>query len=681
MGIETPLALLGLLSVLIPVLAHRMRNRELPHVVLPTFALLTRAAAKSQHKRALSDLLLLCVRIALVALASIALAAPFVSARLSFGDGQVANVLVVIDDSLSMARRESGTPLIELARARALEVLSALPEGSELGVVLGGKPARVLLAPSRDLGSARRTLENAALRPTRSNDLNSAVELAWREQTRGGVSPKRMLVLSDFARHATLDPDALPLDAAAVSFERIGSAPDRPNLFIAGTHASVDPSRPLDTSIAVEVHVAPANADTNALPAARAELEVDRNVVSSAALSFEHGVAKTVLHATSPDPSQSVEARVRIAADDALSADNQVSLVLGHADALQVLMVNGDPRPSSRGDELYYASRALALLPESELSLRVQSVDPISFEHADLNASDVIVLANAPVPSAELAARLTEFVRSGGGLIVAAGARVEAAGYNAQLGALLPNHVSGVAPCAGLHLTLGDAALLPEGLAGLREVRAQQRLLVEQNPGVETLLRFEDGVPALTARSQGEGRSLLLALALDTDFSDLPLRPGFLPLLAAMIQNAAGPKAATRSRVAPGESVALPAPPAGHYLEVIAPDGRKQRFTHVTTTEAARFADTDSLGVFEIRAGRDGGDVQAVRATFVVDPPHEESDLTPGALPQTTAHEGKSAPAAVSVHKPLSPGILLSVFALAVLDGLLRMRKRWRPVS
>jgi hypothetical protein len=680
MGLETPLALLGLLSVLIPVLAHRMRNRELPHVILPTFALLTKAAAKSQHKRALSDLLLLCVRIALVALASLALAAPFVSARLSFGDGQIANVLVVIDDSLSMARRESGTPLIERARARALQVLSALPEGSEFGVVLGGKPARVLLAPSRDLGSARRALENAPLRAVRSNDLNGAVELAWREQTRGGVSPKRMLVLSDFAKHATLDPDVLPLDAAAVSFERIGTAPHLPNLFIAQTHASVDPSRPLDTSIAVEVRVA--GADTQAAPTARAELVIDGNVVSSAALIFEHGVAKAVLHATSPDPSQSVEALVRIATDDALAADNRASLVLGHADALQVLMVNGDPRPSSRSDELYYVSRALALLPDSQLSLRVQTVDPISFEHADLGASDVIVLANAPVPSSELAARLLEFVRNGGGLIVAAGARVEAAGYNALLGAVLPNHVSGIAPCSGLHLTLGDAPLLPEGLSGLREVRAQQRLLLEPNPGSETFLRFDDGTPALTARSEGEGRSMLLALTLDTDFSDLPLRPGYLPLLAAMIQNAAGAKAATRNRVAPGESVALPAPAAGHYLEVIAPDGRKQRIAHAGATETTRFADTDSLGVFEIRAGRDGeADAKAVRASFVVGPPREESDLTPGALPRATAHDGKSAPATVSIHKPLSAWILLTVFGLAVLDGLLRMRRRWRPVS
>jgi hypothetical protein len=219
-------------------------------------------------------------------------------------------------------------------------------------------------------------------------------------------------------------------------------------------------------------------------------------------------------------------------------------------------------------------------------------------------------------------------------------------------------------------------------IAGLREVRAQQRLLLDPNPGSETLLRFEDGTPALTASSKGEGRCLLLALALDTDYSDLPLRPGYLPLLAAMIQKAAGPKAATRNRVAPGESVALPAPPAGHYLEVIAPDGRKQRFAHAGATERTRFADTDSLGVFEIRAGRDGdAEAKAVRAAFVVDPPREESDLTPGTLPKATAHDGKPAPAAVSVHKPLSAWILLTVFGLAVLDGLLRMRKRWRPVS
>lgn len=673
MGIETPLALLGLLGALIPLLAHRMRNRELPRVVLPTFALLSRAAAKSQHKRALSDLLLLCVRIAVIALASVALAAPFVRTQLRFGDGQLANVVFVIDDSLSMARRDAGSSLVEAARARALEALSTLPEGSEVAVVLAGKPARVLTPLSRDLGGVRRSLERAPLPAVRAGDMSAALELAAREQNRGTASPRRMLVLSDFAKHVALDPRAIP--DAAVSFERVGKEPDRPNLFIAQAHASADPSRPLDTSLALEVR---ATGDlANGVPDARAEARIDGRVVSGAALSFEHAVAKTVLHLPTPEPTQRVEVKLQLVTDDALDADNTTTLVLGHADALQLLLVNGDPRPSNRGDELYYASRALELLPDSQLSLRVKSVDALGFEHVDLKASDVVLMANAPPPSPELAERLIAFVRAGGGLIIAAGSHVEAAPYNALFGAVLPSHIQGLGPCNQLKLELGDHPhFLPDGLAGLRETRSHERLLIERNPGAETLLRFEDGLPALTARNEGEGRCLLFALSLDADLSDLPFRPGFLPLLAAMIQHAGGARASTRGHVSPGDIITLPTPMPGHVIEVSGPDGRTQQFTHASDGEAPRFSGTDALGLFRVRSGK-ADDASAVRATFVVEPPKDEGDLTPGPVP-VPPNQGEDKPrAAVTVHKPLSPWILLGMFALVLLDGALRMRKRW----
>lgn len=677
MGLETPLALLGLLGALIPLLAHRMRNRELPRVVLPTFALLSRAAAKSQHKRALSDLLLLCVRIAVVALCTMALAAPYVSMQLRFSDGQLANAVFVIDDSLSMSRRDSGSTLIEQARARTLEALSTLPEGSEVAIVLAGKPARVLVPLSRDLASVRRSLERAALPAVRSGDMSAAVELAAREQNRGSAAPRRMLVLSDFAKHVALDPRVVPLEAA-VSFERIGSETSSPNLYIASAHASADPSRPRDTSIALEVR---ATGAASSLPDARVQAEVDGRTVSSTALSFEHATAKTVLHVTTPEPTQSVEVKIRLVVDDALEADNLDTLVLGHADALQLLLVNGDPRPSNRGDELFYASRALELLPEDQLSLRVQSVDALGFEHVDLKASDVVVLANAPPPSPGLAQKLVEFVRGGGGLIIAAGTHVEAAPYNALLGPVLPSHIQGVGPCKQLRLALGDQPrFLPDGLAGLREARSWERLLIERNPGVETLLAFEDGLPALAARHEGEGRCLLFALSLDADFSDLPLRPGFIPLLASMIQHAAGTRASTRSHVEPGESISLPQPQPGYFLEVSAPDGRKQTFVHEANGDAPRFSGTDALGLYQVRSGkRDQGasSSSTARATFVVDPPRDESDLTPGAIPSASAPGDEQPRAAVTVHKPLSPWILLGMFALVLLDGALRMRKRW----
>jgi hypothetical protein len=681
MGLEAPLALLGLLGVLIPLVVHRMRNRELPHVVLPTFLLLSRALARTQHKRAFTDLLLLLLRIAVIASAALALSIPYVRSQLRFGDGRLTNLVIVIDDSLSMARSDGGSSLIAQARGRALEVIRTLPEGSELAIVLAGKPARVLSPLSRDLAGISRALEENALPAVRVNDLNQAVELALRQQSRGLVSPRRMLVLSDFARHAGLDPKVLPLDAAAISFERIGAPPSKPNLFIAESHASVDPTRPNEISIAVDARAAYGPLPQNPLPA-RVEIELAGKVASSSALTFEHGAAKAVLHAPAPLGTEPAQAHIRLIADDALAADNQVSLVLGDSDALRLLLVNGDPRPSSRSDELYYVTRALTLLPSTQLSLRVQAVDALSFEHVDLDASDVILLANAPVPSPELAERLSGFVQAGGGLIITAGSRVEAAAYNARLGQLLPSHIRGNAHCDNLHFALGShGPWLPEGLSGLREARSQERLLVEASPQLDTLLTFEDGLPALVARTTGEGRCLLLATTVDTDYSDLPLRPGFLPLLGALMREAAGATAAARTSVAPGESITLPAPRPDHFVEVRAPDGQSKRFgPSANGGDAPSFSATDALGVFEIRSGENGATDSRLRATFVVDPPREESDLRPGPLPNTNTNSGNAAaaPAPVTIHVPFTPWLWLSVFALIALEGVLRVRRRWR---
>jgi hypothetical protein len=671
MGLELPLALLGLLGVLIPLLAHRMRRRELQRVVLPTFALLSRAAAQSQRKRSLSDLLLLLLRVAIVVLACLGLAAPYVTSRVRFGDGRPANVAIVIDDSLSMSRRDAGTSLIELARARALDVLNTLPDGSEVCIVLAGKPARLLMANSRDLGSARRALEAAPLHSVRSGELAAAVELALRQQSRGHAAARRLLVLSDFAKHNAPLP---AVDSAELIAERIGTPPQKPNLFISEAHAANDPTRPRELSIAVEVR-ATRFADQPAPSQAKVEVDVGGKPIASANLEFEHDVARSVLHVPA-DADGDAEALVRVVADDALEDDNRVALLLGESDAVRVLMVNGDPRPASRSDELYYVSRALSLVPDSLLSLHLQTVDPLSFEHTDLAQTDVVLLANAPAPSEARAARLLEFVQKGGGLIVAAGSRVDPIAYNGLLGRALASHIRGLGHVAALHFAAGNVpGFLAEGLLGLREVRTEQRLSLENGPA-DTLLAFEDGLPALTARSEGDGRTLLLATSLDTDFGDLPLRPGFLPLLAAMIRDAAGVAAASRVQVAPGDSVLLPVPRDAGFVEVRAPDGRTQRWEASQTGEPLRFSATDTLGVYRIRTGHSGtAQSSPARDAFVVEPPRDESDLTPGPLPVVGPHAGHPV-AAVSVHKPFAPALLLLLFACVAIEGLLRARKR-----
>ena len=68
MGLEAPLALLGLAAALLPVIIHRIRTRDLNRKPWPALALLQRAAAAQKRKRSLADLMLLLMRIAFLAL-------------------------------------------------------------------------------------------------------------------------------------------------------------------------------------------------------------------------------------------------------------------------------------------------------------------------------------------------------------------------------------------------------------------------------------------------------------------------------------------------------------------------------------------------------------------------------------------------------------------------------------
>jgi von Willebrand factor type A domain/Aerotolerance regulator N-terminal len=672
MGLEAPLALLGLAATLLPVLIHRLRKRELPRLALPTFALLARASAKSQHKRALSDLVLLLVRIAIVAFACLSLATPYVTAHVNLGDGQLGSAVFVIDDSLSMARDDGSGSLVEQARAQAREALAALPPGSEVAIVLAGRPARVVFPLSRDLAAAERAL-TAPLPALRRGDLERALELGL-SQLGGARWPHRSLfVLSDFSRGNTLDAGARSVAGVQVLARRIGSEPTRCNVYLEQLHAAADPSRPAQSSVSAQVKSV---CGPGAAPIERVKLEirVGGTIAASSELALQAGQAKALLHVPTPDAEADPSASVQIVADDALAADNQAGVVLTRADAVRVLMVNGDPHPSSRSDELYYALRALTLVPDRWLALSLRNVDPLSFERSLLRDADVVVLANAPAPSEAMGQELVRFVQSGGGLIVFGGHRIDAQRYNAVLGPALATHIVGVGPSDAVGFSpVVDTQYLPEGLAGLREVKTRQRLLLERAP--ETPLSFEDGLPALAVRTVGDGRSALFATTIDPDWSDLPYRPGYLPLLAAMLRDAAGQAAIARTPLVPGDEVALPWPRLGRGLEVQRPDGSSREFTVDPKQRMLRYRETDAIGVFRVRAIGESG--HGRRGAFVVNPPADEADVAWGALPESEAETGDYEP--VRVHKPLSAPLLWALLLLALLEGAVRARRSLVP--
>jgi hypothetical protein len=398
--------------------------------------------------------------------------------------------------------------------------------------------------------------------------------------------------------------------------------------------------------------------------------------VASTDLQVVSGRARDVMHVPTPEPEADPTALLRIEAVDAIEADNVAGVLLRPSDAVQVMLVNGDPHPASSRDELHYAMRALRLASDAQSGLQLRAVDASALAKYDLTQVDVLVLANAEPPDAAIAERIVRFVQQGGGLIVASGENVRAHGYNALLSEVLPCRIGARTEGGELGFVVaGGSRLLPPGPTGLDQARARRRLMLECRSDAQ--LRFSDGTPALAVQDIGRGRSALLATTLDDEWTDLPLRPGYLPLLSRLIRDAARASFAISGPVSAGSEVQVAVPPDAAQLEVLGPGGTAQRHDDLAGKRSIAFAQTEAAGPYRVLAAASHGALLDVpRGAFVVETPRSESDLTP--LQGVEGWSGRSGggTSAAHIRQSLMP-YLLVVFALLVLgEGVLRLRPR-----
>lgn len=675
MGLEAPLALLGLLAAGIPFLVHRLRRTDPLRRVLPTFALLERAEASRKRARALTDRLLLALRVALLALAAVALSTPFVTARVPFGDGTVAATAIVLDDSMSMLRSQGGTTLLSAARRRAQEALASLPAGSEVALVLGGRPARVLLVRTDDLGAAERALDTLPESTGRATDLTEALRLALREVRGSVLAVRRIMLLSDFAPHATVRGAELSTAGVDLVVEPLGNAAPAVNAYIASVRVARKEQKEQADTLAVEIEIratgaAPERTTVNIVQAGRP--------LAHGEIALHSGTGTTVLEVPRPSSSSDPAAEVRIEIDDALDADDSAAVLLTPPRAVQLLAVNGDPHPASDDDELRYLLQALALVPEDQGAVSVRNVDAEALARHDFVGTDVLVLANVPAPGPQLAERIGAFVRQGGGLVIAAGDHIVPRAYERAFAPLLPCRIAAVARARDVSFAPAAAStLLPHGALGLSRTNAHAHLVLEADVDAEILLRFADGEPVIVSGEAGEGRVSVLAATLDDGWSDLPLRPGYLPLVWGLVRDAARMSGRPAGDVEPGGAVSLAVPPGALRMEVVAPDGSRHGFDNLQGTASVAFRDTDDPGAYRVLAsGRTRTLRDVPQGGFVVRAPSQESVLSPQTLPEIALEAGRKRAASATIRRPLSPWFFLACALFALAEGWLRSRRR-----
>ncbi len=661
MGFLAPLMLAGLVALAVPIVIHLIGRPRAKIVRFAALDFLMGTKRRTRRRFLLREKLLLIVRIVAIAAVVLALAKPFTSCARkgpAVTRGPQAAVLV-LDDSFASGYLVDGQPWIATATAEARKVLAQLGPEAEVAIVRASEGADHPSELTRDHLKLRDQL--LALAPSaRPADTNRALSRAGQLLAASGHARKTVYLISLLAKTGLRADDA-PWGATGPKLVVLDLRPEAmPNLAITALRVAPQPGSGT-RGVAFEAEVANYSADK-----AKVEvlLSIADRVTTRGTIELAPGERRTkTFLAALPAGARVSDASVSIA-DDALPVDNRRWVRASLRDQVRVLLVNGDPRTVRLDDELFYLEAALRPgdRDDSGTQLRVITADALAgilpqarggASAIELAEIDVIVLANVAALPAELVAVLAQWVRAGGGILVAPGDRVDPAAYDRTMLPLLPQGLRdpidtswGSGPddrdSRALRLVKWEVdhpIFAPISKAGTEITSARFFKISLLGPTTDTadrkvLARFTNGGAALVEASVGAGRTLLFTSTVDKDWNDLPLHPGFLPLMQQAVRHLARKHASFGStNHLIGASVALP---AGSFkkLEVRGPNGLGASYQgdRLAGRSSVRFGKTEAPGTYRV-VGTDAADATLERDElgFVVNVDPRGSDLTPAA--------------------------------------------------
>jgi hypothetical protein len=581
-----PWMLAGLAGVSLPLLAHLISRRKFDVVDWGAMQFLE-LGRKTRQRVRLEEFLLMLLRMALIGLIAFALSRPWASGGLFSGlvSTQSRDVVLVIDGSYSMGREDGATTPHTLAIQQAQEFLQVLNPGDTVSLVDARDQLRSVIAPpTRDLALVREELDNL---PEPSGSATPSEACAVAVQMLGRTS--------NLAREAVVFTDGQALgwspydDGLWNRFELLREQPTvNPNVWVidvtedASSNESnyfvdqLELSRELTvTDFPIRITTKIGRTGGTRSRTRRVHLEIDGQRLR------EH----TQSHSLQPDGEVTVEFEYRFSnsgshlisvalEDDVLPGDNRSDAAITVAQALPVLLVDGDMQPDPIKRETFFAKAALSANENNTPWVNATVVTADKLTSQLLAGQDAVVLANVPRVNDAQAAVLTEFVNSGGGVLFALGDRVEAVNYNQ----MLFSDGTGILP-ASLQLIREDESdrndINNDGIrfedsslqmpwiekfrlrndGGLTEARfsnwwqvfpaaetkQENRASTDddvprpQDSSASVTARLTTGDPALITRRYGRGSTMLMTVPIDADWSSLPARPDFVPFLHELL--------------------------------------------------------------------------------------------------------------------------------------------------
>jgi hypothetical protein len=662
MGLFAPWFLAALAGLALPVYLHLLRRQTTkPKEVSSVMFFESRTQSSTRHRR-LRYYLLLSLRLLVLLLLILAFANPFIN-RNAAALASNRLVLLVVDNSFSM---RAGTRLTD-AKNAAMSVLAG-KGAARAQVAAFGSQLRYMTQPIEDQSALRAAVQ--AIQPGDGHGNFGELSRAVRAIADAVHTPVEFHLFSDMQRGnlaAAFADMALPANVKLVMHPVVSKA--QPNW----TVESVDAPGQVWGKDVKPVHVQAVVAGFGTPAAQRTvSLVVNGKTTATKTVAVPANGRANVEFPTLEAPYGFSRCEVKIDSADAFPADDLRRFAIERSDPQKALLIHnyGDNHSP------LYVGAALSAAAQSAYILESISVN----EAADRKPSNYafIVLSDLSSLPQLLENSLTEYVRSGGSLLIAAGTSaggrsqipifgahiVEARDYNRS-----PDRYMAVGSADSSFSAVAKA----DGWQGVKFFYA-----LNVDPGdARVIVRLGDQTPLLLEKRLGEGRVLLLTSGLDNLTNDFPLHPAFVPFIEQTARYLAGSERQGGARTVDAYLELRNAKERGQGVEVTGPDGKRPlTLSEAATAQSLQLTDA---GYYQLRLADGRQDEVGVNP----DPKESNLDVIPEDVLALWQGKGGDASQPASTSGPAPPHktpvsfwwyVMLLLFVSAVAESVLASR-------
>jgi len=613
-----PFVLLALATVAVPLLLHLLNLRRPQKVDFSSLAFVKELQNSAVQRVRIKQWLLLALRMLAVACLVLAFAQPTLTGGLaSVGESVRTARAIVIDNSPSMTLTDKNGAYIDQAKARAREVVAASNEGDDLLVQpLARVDASGTASLMQSAAAARDGIDRVSVAAGASS-LADAIRRAADRLTESTAPRRVVYVISDLQTSALGDSVATAMpEGVAATLLPVGT---RSHSNVGVTDVSVR-SRIVEVGQPVQIEATVVNYGSEPLPDAVASVYLEDERVAQSTATLNPGQPATLSFTATPGTRGWIRGRVEIE-NDAFSADDARPFVLHVPRERRVLVVRGEGQPT-RYVDLALSSEMIA----DRLAFQTETISEDALPSTDLGAYDAVLLVGPRSVSSGEVSAIRRYVERGGGVMVFPSAQAQPQDYTALFEALGGGAFRGFSGELGARRPIATFDRVDtehplfEGVfdrsggagSGRSRVESPDVYYALNTPAAgargQTLIELSNGFPFLQEMRSGQGVALVAAVAPSTEWSDLPVRGLFIPLLYRSVYYLSAGSSVTGETVTAGRASELRITGVSpqESLRLIGPRGtdrvpEQRSLFGATLLEVG--ADLHATGIYDVKAG------------------------------------------------------------------------------